>query len=107
MFILVHSLQNFVLKLKDHILARLLGSNYCGDEFAFSDEDRGSVSFVNNLIYRHKVIRINYTTYDMRRSQDSVNPRTHADIMVLSHENDATTPSHPYWYARVLGVFHA
>jgi len=44
----------------------------------------------------------------MRRAQDSVNPRTHADIMILSHENDEDEEKcHPYWYARVIGIFHA
>lgn len=34
-----------------------------------------------------------------------MNPRTNADVMVLSPETDPD--SHLYWYARVLGVFHA
>jgi hypothetical protein len=50
-------------------------------------------------------MQINYTTYDMRRAQDCINPRTHADVMVLSHEDENTKP-HPYWYARVVGIFH-
>lgn len=50
-------------------------------------------------------MRVNYTTYDMRRKQDTVNPRTRPDIMVLSHEDDGDS-YHPYWYARVLGIFH-
>jgi hypothetical protein len=59
-------------------------------------------------MYRHKVLRVNYTTYDMRRSQDSLNPRTHADVMVLSHEDqDDGSKPHPYWYARIIGIFHA
>ena len=41
----------------------------------------------------------------MRRDQDSMNPRTHCDVMVFSPEAGAN--AHPYWYARVLGVFHA
>lgn len=41
----------------------------------------------------------------MRRGQDSMNPRTHCDVMVLSSE--VGPKAHPYWYARVLGVFHA
>lgn len=41
----------------------------------------------------------------MRRNQDSMNPRTHCDVMVLSSESGPD--AHPYWYARVLGVFHA
>jgi hypothetical protein len=57
---------------------------------------------VNNRIYRHKVLRVNYTTYNVRRAQDSLNPRTHGDIMVLSRDDDG----HPYWYARIIGIFH-
>jgi hypothetical protein len=41
----------------------------------------------------------------MRRGQDSINPQTHCDMMVVSPETSAN--SHPFWYARVLGVFHA
>jgi hypothetical protein len=52
-------------------------------------------------------MRINYTTYDLRRAQDSLNPQTHADIMVLSHESEDEPKRHPFWYARILGVFHA
>jgi hypothetical protein len=58
---------------------------------------------VKNRIYRHKVLRINYTTYNVRRAQDSLNPRTHSDIMVLSRDDN----DHPYWYARIIGIFHA
>src|ERR1700724_836981 len=50
-------------------------------------------------------MRVNYTTYDLRCAQDSLNSRTHADIMVLSQDEDNN--SHPYWYARVVGIFHA
>jgi hypothetical protein len=61
----------------------------------------------NNIIYRHKVLRVNYTTYDMRRAQDSLNPRVppagHSNIMVLSPENEEeNNDPHPYWYARLL-----
>ncbi|KAF9455458.1 hypothetical protein BDZ94DRAFT_1278112, partial [Collybia nuda] len=98
---------DFLPRLKDHLLGRILGRLFDGDETPFSDDDRNTISFVNNKIYKHKVIRINYTTYDMRRSQDSINPRTHADIMVLSREDPNSRDSHPYWYARVVGIFHA
>ncbi|KAI0743239.1 hypothetical protein BC629DRAFT_1275165, partial [Irpex lacteus] len=97
------ALQDFMPRLQDHILARLSGIDY-HDELSFSDEERHSLSFVNNRIYRHKVIRVNYTTYDLRRGQDSLNPRTQADIMLLGHEDDPN--AHPFWYARILGIFH-
>lgn len=57
-------------------------------------------------IYPHAVLRVNYTSYDMRRCQDSLNPRTHPYVMVLSAEDDTRNP-HPYWYARIIGVYHA
>ena len=41
----------------------------------------------------------------MRREQDTINPHTRPDIMVLSHEDEGES-YHPYWYARVLSVFH-
>lgn len=96
------NLQGFIPKLKNHILGRLLGNEYDGDEIEFSDDERNSVRIIGDKIYSSKVLRINYTTYDMRRGQDSTNPRTHCNVMVVSPE-----PSHPFWYARVLGVFHA
>jgi len=50
-------------------------------------------------------MRINYTTYDVRRDGDTINPWVYPDIMVKSPE---TGPSaEPYWYARVIGIFHA
>ena len=37
-----------------------------------------------------------------------MNPRTHADVMVLSREDEEDpNKKHPYWYARVIGIFHA
>jgi hypothetical protein len=48
-------------------------------------------------------MRINYTAYDVRRSQDVVNTSNHSDIMVLHdlHSNQ------PFSYARVIGIYHA
>lgn len=34
-----------------------------------------------------------------------MNPRTNCDVMVLSPETEPN--AHPFWYARVLGVFYA
>jgi len=94
-------------QLKDHLLSRLTGQLYDGDEHAFSYIERDSLRFVQNRLYRHKVLRVNYTTaYDMRRDQDSINPRTHPDIMLMAHEDDLQADPHPYWYARVIGIYH-
>ena len=98
-------LQDFIPKLKDHLLSRIQGDEWRGDGLQFQDEVRRDLHFVNNRMYNHKTIRFNYTTYDMRRDQDSVSPDTHADVMVISHKDDETN-RHPYWYARVLRIFH-
>ena len=34
--------------------------------------------------------RFNYTTYDAQHMQDAVNPCSHADVMVLSHEDETS-----------------
>jgi hypothetical protein len=55
-------------------------------------------------------MRINYTTYDVRCSQDVINASTsHCNVMVLSgsNDNDDSASDHPFRYARVLGVYHA
>jgi hypothetical protein len=48
-------------------------------------------------------MQIHYTTYDLQCEYNTISPRTHGDVMVLSGE---TRPSHPYWYAHVLGIYH-
>jgi hypothetical protein len=97
--------QDFVSRLKDHLLGRLLNQDYDGDEQEFSDDDRNTVRILDNRLYSAKVLRVNYTTYDICRGQDSLNPRTqHCDVMVRSREDDPD--AHPYWYARILGIFH-
>ena len=89
-------------------MARLNGYDlFDGDEHIFSDAERSSIILANEAIYQHKVLWVNYTTYDLRREQDSVNPRTHADIMTVAHEDEPGANPHPYWYARVVRIFHA
>lgn len=64
--------------------------------------------FTADRIYQHKILRINYTTYDVRRSQDVINPNTsHRDVMTLSDSTEDEGDHHNYAFARVLGIFHA
>ncbi|KZT68005.1 hypothetical protein DAEQUDRAFT_728551 [Daedalea quercina L-15889] len=103
------ALKNFLPNLKDHLLSRLTGRVYDGDEDTFGSDEHSTIQFVNDNIYFHKALRINYTTYDMRRAQDSINPRRQADIMLLApyeDDGDSQANAHPYWYARVIGIFH-
>lgn len=94
--------QDFLSKLKTHLLGRLLGTVYDGDEEDYSPDDLNDVRIVENRIYAVKSLRVNFTRYDVHRDQDVMNPRTHSDIMVYSCDDG----NHPYWYARVLGIFH-
>ena len=65
------------------------------------------VLFKRNRIYRHQLMRLNYTTYDVRRAQDGINFRTsHCNIMVLSEDSNDTETTHPFLYGRVLGIYH-
>lgn len=68
----------------------------------FTNADLADIQIMKNQLYNHKVCRFNYTTYDMRRDQDSINPNTRSDVMLLSEDTN-----HCYWYARVVFIFHA
>ncbi|KAJ3574409.1 hypothetical protein NP233_g1774 [Leucocoprinus birnbaumii] len=89
----------FLDQLKDHLLSRLHDMPL---DHEYSYAERNQLRFVSDRIYRHKFLRINYTTYDMQRAQDFVNPLTRPDIMMPSPDGE-----HPYIYAHVLGLFHA
>ena len=47
------------------------------------------------------------TTYDAQHMKESANPNTHADIIVLSHEDhELGEPPFPYWHACIIGIYH-
>lgn len=71
----------------------------------------------DNRVFNHRLARFYYTTYDVRRMEDVINPRTsHCNIMMLSSDteipNSNETPSdqcdtiHPFLYGRVIGIYH-
>ena len=58
-------------------------------------------------MYQHHILWINYTTYDVRRAQDVVNPKTdRRDVMLLATDTSDESEAHQYRYARVLGIYH-
>ena len=72
--------------------------NEVGNEYDY-------ILFKNDVIYKHQLVQFNYTTYDVRRGQDVINPNTsHHNVMVLAQPDDSRGP---FWYARVLGIYHA
>lgn len=64
------------------------------------------VHIVGNKLFELSTMTVNYTSYDIRRDYDLVNPRSHPDIMVVSPDSE-TNDASPFWYARVLKIFHA
>jgi hypothetical protein len=107
--VFTHTFKNFYPRLKAHILARLRGLPFTGEEPQFTPEETDEISFQYNCIYEHKTAAFNYTTYDIRRDQDTINTGgTRSTVMIQSYEDpsEAGTDPHPFWYARILGVFH-
>jgi hypothetical protein len=94
--------------LRQEVSAREAGSNSPQTTQGF-DTDINSIFFKGNRMYIHHLARFNYTTYDVRRSQDVINPGTsHRDIILLANNaDDDGDSSHPFLYARVLGIYHA
>src|SRR6266852_4957057 len=51
-------------------------------------QERDSVFLKSDRIYCHQLARFNYTTYNVRRAQDVINPSTsHRDILLLANRN--------------------
>lgn len=69
------------------------------------------VIICNHRVYCHKVFRLNYTSYDVQRHQDLINPRNHTNIITPAADWDPVSGTaesgHPFTYAHILGVFHA
>ena len=93
-------------KLKAHLLAQRIGRLFDGDNHDdFSHSDLNHIRINGNRIYEVGTFQVNFTTYDNRRDFDIVNPKSHADVMVPSQEDNKAT--HPFWYARVVKIYHA
>lgn len=123
--VLTQAIQNFVLKLKCHLLPRIVAVHAQGsgfhqdcdpnlsltagldDSFNTLDANPGDVILKNDRIYQHFILRINYTTYDIRRAEDILNPNSeHRDILML-HRQDSEHDRSLFYYARIIGVYHA
>lgn len=102
--------KNFFQRLEAHILSQARGLPFTGEEPQFTPEETDEISFQYNCIYEHRTAAFNYTTYDIQRDQDTINTgSTRCTVMIQSYEDPLETEAdpHPFWYARVLGIFHA
>jgi hypothetical protein len=153
------NMQDFVPKLKKHLLPRIYRSLLEEVEACPADEvdsarvqllkamvkssggdpnffdtpeaqlDAEQIFLHSDRLYEHNVLHINYTSYDVRRETDIVNPKTsRRHVMCLREDEDeedgdtdsdegrgaSTTtsppptppPSHRFLHARVLAIFH-
>lgn len=114
--------QNFVPMLKTHILPRIeniiqserlstsvSGLLVPGELASLVPANIDHLFFKHNRMYTHNILRVNYTTYDVRRAQDTINPRTtHCNVLFLAADGDNpdALDSHPFLYGRVLGIYH-
>lgn len=90
--------QGFFSRLQQHIVERL------GTSADTGPTSRETISFPKGRFYQHNTIRVNYTTYDIRRARDTINPQsTQKYIMIRNSENNVR---HPFWYAKLLAVLH-
>ncbi|KAL0564817.1 hypothetical protein V5O48_017221 [Marasmius crinis-equi] len=97
------ALKDFIPKLQNHLLHRIYGPE---SKTEYTTAERSDISFTNDCIYAHKIVRVNYNTYDRRRSQDSISTRTHPDMIMLNPAAADSEDVHPYLYAQVLSVAH-
>nr|GAT45436.1 predicted protein [Mycena chlorophos] len=90
-------------KLLSYCRRVLLNQSHDIDDVVFSDLELLNVVIEKGLLYTHALLRVNYTTYDLRREQDTLNLRNRRFFMILSQ--DPSDP-HPYWYGEIVGIFH-
>ncbi|KDQ09819.1 hypothetical protein BOTBODRAFT_116703, partial [Botryobasidium botryosum FD-172 SS1] len=89
--------------LKDFLISESRGDSHRGQEY--SNEDRRALRIQDDTIHSHSGIRFNYTTYDARRGQDAISLKSGRDC-TMTVTGDPTQQG-PFWYARVLGIYHA
>lgn len=106
--------------MKEHLLPRILAQleidagNLELISTNLTERAQEYVLIKDNRIFNHKLARFYHTTYDVRRSEDIINPRTsHCNIMLLSsfdsgeaNSSEAAAGWHPFLYGRVIGTYH-
>ncbi|KAG9110206.1 hypothetical protein FRC07_008220, partial [Ceratobasidium sp. 392] len=102
------AVKDFVPRLKAHLLARILGDRY-EDEQPRAEHELARVHFQHDRIYSHQTFKIHYTTYDARRAQDTINPSTQKRFVMVPSNSYGIggIGAHWFWYARVIGIYHA
>ncbi|TEB21302.1 hypothetical protein FA13DRAFT_1643041, partial [Coprinellus micaceus] len=105
-------LKDAIPRLKQHLLPHILQRLGFDPAKATEKCDWVNVVLQNGRLFSHKIMRINYTTYDVRHEQDVVHVDTPQCNVMLLNTDMPKTPTqiahwHPYTYIRVIGIFHA
>lgn len=78
------------------------------DEIGSIDPD--SIILKSDHMYLHKLLHVNYMTYDARHPQDVINStNSHYNIMLLADSDPSNRPANEvkfFKYVCVLGIFH-
>jgi hypothetical protein len=70
--------------------------------------DMDNIIIHSDRIYRHGILHMNFTRYDVRRDVDIINPRTSRRDLMCLRESEGKEPAdaHQFVYTRVLGIYH-
>ncbi|TEB19086.1 hypothetical protein FA13DRAFT_1606363, partial [Coprinellus micaceus] len=93
--------EGFIPGLQAHLLPRLTkGHN-------IPNLDATQVCIKSHRIFSHKIMRLKYTTYDVRRGEDVIHLDSDTcDIMVRNPKYPEKQQLAPYLHGRVLGIYH-
>ncbi|KAG9106411.1 hypothetical protein FRC07_008848, partial [Ceratobasidium sp. 392] len=89
----------FTLLLKQHLLGRITGNS---ESLNLRD-----LTIVDDRMYEHATLHVNYTSYDVRRQYDVVKPNSSCPFILLPNDTTEDPSAHPFLYAKVLGIYHA
>jgi len=92
--------------MEDDFLPGLPGSSSYDNSLGLTNWQ--AVIFKHDCMYKHKIMHINYTSYDIHRDEDIVYTGTRGhcnNVMVLALAH-IWLYGHPFWYAQVLGIYH-
>ncbi|TFK20496.1 hypothetical protein FA15DRAFT_599618, partial [Coprinopsis marcescibilis] len=109
------ALTNVIPKLKGHLLPHILRKLAPGLYLKpqvkaplSMKEDWVKVIIHKNRLCHHQLLRLRYTTYDVRRDEDIIHLRTgRSNIMVLNTDYDPGALLPLYRYGRVIRIFSA
>lgn len=92
---------------------------YLDENYAYDDDWAAKVEVKSDRVVTHRKAQQHYTAYDVSRARDIVRPylrysklgtvkrgdSSKSTVMAAASDADREIDGHPFWYARVLGIF--